>query len=231
MFRMGLIGKKIGMTQIFVDGVRVPVTVVQLGPNTVVQKKTKDSKDGYDAIQLGFGDKEHRKVNKPLTGHFKRADVKPKWVLREIVVSDERRINEFSVGQEIKANEVFKEGEFIDVTGVSKGKGMQGVMKMHHMKGSKQATHGTHEYFRHGGSIGCRTTPGRVHLGKRMSKHMGNVRKTIQNVKIAQIDVENNLVLIEGSVPGARHSIVLVRPAVKKFGKVAPRGVAATPAT
>lgn len=219
MFRMGLLGKKIGMTQIFVDGVRIPVTVIQLGPCTVVQKKTKDGKDGYSAIQIGFGDKS-RNVNKPMTGHFKRADVKAKWLLREILVPDDAKLAEFSVGQELKAD-VFTEGQWVDVTGTSKGKGMAGVMKVHHMKGSKQASHGTHEYFRHGGSIGCRTTPGRVHLGKRMAKHLGDVRKTIQNLRIAKIDAATNTVLIQGSIPGARNSYILVRPAIKKLAQAA----------
>jgi large subunit ribosomal protein L3 len=214
---MGLIGKKIGMTQIFVDGLWVPVTVLQLGPCTVVQKKTKDSKDAYNAIQLGYGDKNVHKVNKPVAGHFKRANVVPKWVLREIPVPDEAKLAEFNVGQEIKADGVFKEGDWVDVTGQSKGKGSQGVMKRHNMKGSKQASHGTHEYQRHGGSIGCRTTPGRVHLGKRMGGHMGDDRKTVQNLKIVKIDAEKNLVLVDGSVPGARNSYILVRPAVKKL--------------
>jgi large subunit ribosomal protein L3 len=216
MFRMGLIGKKIGMTQIFVDGMWVPVTVVELGPCKIVQKKTKDSKDGYNAIQIGFGEKAHRKLTKPLAGHYKRADVKPALVLREIPVPDEGKINEFNVGQELKAD-LFKEGQFVDVTGTSKGKGMQGVMKRHNMKGSKQDSHGTHEYRRHGGSIGCRTTPGRVHLGKRMGGHMGAERLTVQNLKIQKIDLEKNIVLIEGSIPGARNSFVMVRPSIKKM--------------
>lgn len=214
-FRMGLIGKKVGMTQIFIDGERVPVTVLELGPNTIVQKKTKDGKDGYGAIQLGFGDKEHRKVTKAVAGHFKRADVKPKWVLREIRVPDDKKLAEYNVGQEIKAD-IFTVGQFIDVTGTTKGKGFAGVMKMHKMKGSKQWTHGTHEYFRHGGSIGCRTTPGRVHLGKRMPKHMGDVTQTTQNLKVMKIDAEKNVVLVYGSVPGSRNAYVMVRPAMKK---------------
>ncbi len=217
-FRMGLIGKKVGMTQIFINGERVPVTVVELGPCTIVQKKTKDGKDGYNAVQIGFADKEHRKVNKPMSGHFKRADVKPKRILQEIRVPDDKEIAAFNVGQEIKAS-IFAEGQFIDVTGTSKGKGFAGVMKMHNMKGSKQWTHGTHEYFRHVGSIGCRTTPGRVHPGKRMPKHMGDVTQTTQNLKIMKVDAEKNIVLIAGSVPGARDSYVMVRPAMKKLAR------------
>lgn len=227
MFRMGLIGKKVGMTQVFVDGARIPVTVLQLGPNTVVQKKSKAGKDGYNAIQLGFGEKSHRRVNKALAGHFKRADVKPQWVLREILVPDDKKLEEFSVGQQIKAD-VFTVGQVVDVTGRSKGKGFQGVMKRHNMKGSKQATHGTHEYFRHGGSIGCRTTPGRVHPGKRMGGHMGDERVTVQNLKVVKIDLESNTVLIEGSVPGSRNGYVMVRPSLKKMAQAANRAARAS---
>lgn len=219
-FRLGLIGKKVGMTQIFVEGERVPVTVVELGPNTIVQKKTKDGKDKYGAIQLGFADKEHRKVNKAMSGHFKRADVKPKRVLREIRVPDDKKLAELNVGQEIKAD-IFSEGQWVDVIGTTKGKGFAGVMKMHNMKGSKQWTHGTHEYFRHVGSVGCRTTPGRIHIGKRMPRHMGDVTQTTQNLKIMKVDAEKNVVLIAGSVPGARNSIVMVKPSMKKAAQAA----------
>lgn len=220
MFRKGLIGKKIGMTQIFEDGQRIPVTVVELGPNVVVQKKTKDTKDGYNAIQIGYDDKEHRKVNKPMKGHYERADVKPKWVLRELRVDDDAKIAEFEVGQELKVD-LFEAGEWIDVTGISKGKGFQGVMRKHNMKGAKQATHGTHEQFRHPGSIGCRTTPGEVNKGKRLPGQMGNKRVTVQNLKIAKVIPEKNIVLIAGSVPGPRNGYVMVSAAVKKLHKSA----------
>ncbi|MCA9551670.1 MAG: 50S ribosomal protein L3 [Myxococcales bacterium] len=218
MLRMGLLGKKVGMTQIFVDGERMPVTVIELGPNVVVQKKTKDTKDGYDAIQLGFGDKEHRKVNKPMKGHFEKSDVKPKWFIKEIRLPEEK-IGAFEVGQEIKAD-VFAEGQWVDITGTSKGKGFQGVMKKHNMKGAKQATHGTHEQFRHVGSIGCRTTPGEVNKGKRLPGQMGNKTVTVQNVKIVKLDLEKNLCMVLGSVPGAPDGYVMVRHAVKKLGKM-----------
>ncbi len=217
--RMGLIGKKIGMTQIFdEDGQRIPVTVLQLGPNTVVQKKTKDSKDGYNAIQLGFDEKAHRKVNKAMAGHFKRHDLKPCWVLRELRIED-AEIGGYEVGQALKAD-LFKEGEYIDAVGISKGKGFQGVMKRHNMKGAKQRTHGTHEVFRHVGSIGCRTTPGEVHSGKRLPGQMGNERVTVQNLRIAKIDLENNIVLVRGSVPGAKNGFVMVYQAVKNQGRI-----------
>lgn len=223
MFRMGLIGKKKGMTQIFENGARIPVTVIELGPNVVIQKKTKDGKDGYDAIQLGFDEKAHRKVNKPMKGHFERADVKPTWVLRELRCTEDK-IGEFEVGQELKCD-VFQEGEIVDVTGTSKGKGFQGVVRRHNMKGAKQATHGTHEQFRHVGSIGCRTTPGEVHKGKRLPGQMGGDRVTTQNVQIVKVDPENHRVLIRGSVPGARNSYVVVRQSVKNHGRVKPVGM------
>src|SRR5688500_18459120 len=142
--RMGLLGKKIGMTQIFdEEGQRIPVTVIQLGPNVVVQKKTKDSKDGYNAIQLGFDEKENRKVNKPMTGHYKRHDMRPRGIPRELRTEHDKN-GDFEVAQTIKAD-LSKEGAYIDVSGVTKGKGSQGVMRIHNMKGAKQKTHGTHE--------------------------------------------------------------------------------------
>ena len=214
-FRMMMLGKKLGMTQIFVDGERIPVTVLELGPNTVVQKKTKDSKDGYNSVQLGFGDKDHKRANKAMAGHFKRADQKPKWVLKELRIDDDAKINDFQVGQEIKAD-IFKEGEFIDVAGITKGKGFQGVMRRHHMKGAKNATHGTHEYRRHGGSIGTNMTPGRTLPNVKMGGQYGNETVTTLNLTIAKIIAEDGLLLIEGSVPGAKNGTLVVRGAVKK---------------
>lgn len=231
MFRNGLYGRKLGMTQVFEGGRRIPVTILELGPNVVVQKKD-SAKNGYSAIQVGFGDKEHRKLNKPLAGHFKKADetarknspdtkgVAPKWLLREFRVADDGALNAYSVGQEINAS-IFEVGQVVDVTGTSIGKGFQGVMKRHHMKGSKNASHGTHEYFRHGGSVGMRTTPGRINRGKRMCGHMGDETVTTQNLKIVKIDLAANIVLIEGSVPGKPQSYVLVRPAMKVLSRAA----------
>lgn len=218
MFRMGLIGKKIGMTQVFEDGQRIAVTVVQLGPNTVVQKKTTDSKDGYDAIQIGFDDKPHKKVSKPMKGHYEQAGVKPKWVLREVRVRDDAKIAEFEVGQELTAD-FLSAGDFVDVSGISKGKGFQGVVRKHNMKGAKQKTHGTHEQFRHPGSIGCRSTPGEVNKGKRLPGQMGNARVTVQNVRVVRVDPEKHLVLVRGSVPGPRNGYVMVHEATKKLHK------------
>jgi large subunit ribosomal protein L3 len=218
MNRMGLIGKKVGVTQIFQDGARIPVTVVELGPNVVVQKKTEHTKDGYAAVQLGFDEVEHRKVNKPMQGHFGKADVKPARILREFRIPTEE-VEAMEVGQNVVAD-IFQENEIVDVTGTSKGKGFQGVMRRWGMKGAKQATHGTHEQFRHVGSIGCRTTPGEVHKGKRLPGHMGNQTITTQNLRIVKIDLENNRVLVRGAVPGAKNSYVVVRKSAKKTGKI-----------
>ena len=218
MLRKTLIGKKIGMTQIFENGVRIPVTVVELGPNTVVQKKTREGKDGYDAIQLGFDEKPHKKLTKPMRGHFERADVKPAWILREVRCAPEDMGN-YDVGQSILCD-VFQPGEIVDVRGTSKGKGFQGVMRRWNMKGAKQKTHGTHEQFRHVGSIGCRTTPGEVNKGKRLPGRMGGETITTQNLQVVRIDTENHRVLIRGSVPGARNSYVVISQSVKRTGKV-----------
>jgi large subunit ribosomal protein L3 len=232
MFRKCLLGRKLGMTQIFEkDGRCIPVTALHLGPNTVVQVKASatgkgTSSDGYSAIQLGFGDKPFRKLTKAMAGHFTAADkraqgggntVAPKWFLRELRVADEK-VAEYQVGQVIKAD-LFEVGQLVDVTGTSKGKGTAGVMKRHHMKGSKNATHGTHEYFRHGGSIGMRTTPGRVNRGKRMGGHMGAERVTVQNLKIVKIDLETNTVLVEGAIPGPVNGYVMVRESIKVLGQ------------
>ncbi|MGF1511387.1 MAG: 50S ribosomal protein L3 [Myxococcota bacterium] len=218
MNRMGIIGKKLGMTQIFDDGARIPVTAVALGPNVVLQKKTEETKDGYNALQLGFDEVDHRKVNKPMQGHFKRCDVKPVRIVREFRL-DKDVVQGFEVGQFIKAD-IFQEQELVDVTGTSKGKGFAGVIRRHGMKGAKQATHGTHEQFRHVGSIGCRTTPGEVHKGKRLPGHMGNSRVTTQNVRIVKIDLDKNIVLVRGSVPGPKNGYVILRKAAKNPGKL-----------
>lgn len=225
MFRMGLIGKKIGVSQIFENGARIPVTIVELGPNVVIQKKTKQGKDGYDAVQIGFDEKPHKKVNQAMAGHFEKVDQKPVRVLRELRCTEEK-IGDFEVGQELKCD-VFQEGELVDVTGTSKGKGFQGVMRKHNMKGAKQKTHGTHEQFRHVGSIGCRTTPGEVNKGKRLPGQMGNKTVTNQNLQIVSVDAENNRVLIRGSVPGARNSYVIVRQSMKKLGRIKAIGIQA----
>ncbi len=224
MFRMALIGKKAGMTQIFENGARIPVTVVDVTPNVVVQKKTRSGKDGYDAIQIGFDEVEHRKVTKPMKGHFARADVKPVRMLRE-VRCPEQDIARFEVGQQIRCD-VFSEGEIVDVAGTSKGKGFQGVMRRWNMKGAKQATHGTHEQFRHVGSIGCRTTPGEVNKGKHLPGRMGGETVTVQNVQVVRVDAEKGQILIRGAVPGPRNGYVVIKKSVKKFERTKPVGAA-----
>ena len=218
MNRMGLIGKKLGMTQIFEDGARIPVTVMELGPNVVVQKKTAHTKDGYASIQLGYDEVEHRKVTKPMLGHFAKADVKPMRVLKEFRIEADA-VESYGVGQNVVAD-IFEENEIVDATGISKGKGFQGVVRRYGMKGAKQATHGTHEQFRHVGSIGCRTTPGEVHKGKRLPGHMGNKTVTTQNVRIVKVDLENNRVLVRGSVPGPKNGYVVLRKSAKKPGRI-----------
>jgi large subunit ribosomal protein L3 len=211
---MGLLGKKLGMTQVFgADGERIPVTVVSAGPCVVVGKRTAD-KDKYTAIQLGYGERKATAVSKPEAAAFAKANIKAPEVLREIRLP-EADAAKYEVGQVIKAGDVFKPGAAVDVIGTSKGKGYQGVLFMHHLGGNR-SSHGTHEFFRHGGSIGCRLTPGRVHKGKRMSGHMGDEKKTIQNLEVVEVLPEENVVLIRGSVPGARNDYVLVQNAVKK---------------
>ena len=210
---MGLLGKKLGMTQIFAEnGECIPVTVVQTSPCVVTAKRT-PKKDGYSAIQLGFGDKPTHLVDRASAGFFKKAGVTPKRRLHELRLPTEE-VEKLTVGQELKASDVFTDGVPVDVQGISKGRGFQGVMKRHGMSGTK-ASHGVHEYFRHGGSIGCRLTPGRVFKGKHMPGHMGNVKKTVQNLELISIVEEDNCVLIRGSIPGANNSDVLVRQSQK----------------
>ena len=210
---LGIIGRKLGMTQVFLeDGSVVPVTVVEAGPCPVVQKKTK-GKDGYDALQLGFLPKESRKVNKPLTGHFKKATVSPSYYLKEFRLQEELEIEP---GQEVTLN-LFKPGDIVDVTGVSKGKGFGGVVKRHGFRGAN-ASRGTHEYFRHGGSVGANSFPAHVFKGHRMPGHLGDQRVTIQNITVMDVKEDQNLILLQGGLPGSRHSLVLIRRATKKKG-------------
>src|SRR5687768_12221442 len=214
-FRMGLLGKKLGMTQVFgPDGERVPVTAIAAGPCVVVAKRTAE-KDKYTAIQIGFQERKPQLVNRPETGHFAKANVKPQHLVREIRLP-EAEAAKFEVGQIIRATDVFEKGSAVDVVGRSKGKGYQGVLKRHKLGGSR-ATHGSHEFFRHGGSIGCRLTPGRVHKGKRMSGHMGDEVKTMQNLELFDILADENVILVRGNVPGGKNGFVLVQKAVKKL--------------
>lgn len=220
--RTGLLGKKLGMTQVFTDrGDLRPVTAVLAGNNVVIGKRTREL-DGYTAIRLGFQAKPLRLTRKPELGIFAKAGVDPQALVREIRVS-EADLAKYEVGKPVPVDAIFKANTYVDVTGQSKGKGYQGVMKKHHMGGNR-ATHGTHEFFRHGGSIGCRLTPGRVHRGKRMSGHMGAVRKTIQNLTIVDILADQGVILLGGSVPGARNGFIVMRNATKRTGAVRVRG-------
>ena len=212
----GLIGRKVGMTQIFTpEGLQLPVTVVEAGPNVVLQVKSTATKDQYNAIQVGFGAQKPQRLSKAELGHIAKSGAPTPKVVRELRMDD---VSAFTPGQVLTAGEVFKEGQKVDVTGTSKGRGFGGVFKKFHFKGFIRS-HGTHEYFRHGGSIGTRLTPGHVKKGTRMPGHLGNVRKTVQNIIIARVDVENNLVFLRGSVPGATGGLVTLRATVKKSRK------------
>jgi len=223
--KMGLLGRKIGMTQVFhEDGSALGVTAVTVGPCVVVGKRTTE-KHGYTALQLGFEEKALRLVTRPDGGLFKKANIeKPLRHLREVRL-EAADLDKYEVGKVLRASEVFKEGDVVDVVGTTKGKGYQGVMKRHKMKGDS-ATHGTHEFFRHGGSIGCRLTPGRVHKGKRMSGLMGNVKNTSADLVVVQVLAEKDLVLVKGAVPGPANGLVLIKGSVKDVKKyVTPRQI------
>ena len=208
---LGLIGKKLGMTQVFdPTGELIPVTVIQTGPCTVVQSKN-EATDGYIAVQVGFGDKKAQRSTKAYRTHCLRAGKGVFAVLREFTP---RASEAYTVGQEITVDSVFKPGDRVDVTGTTKGRGYSGVIKRHGF-GGFPGSHGTHEYFRHGGSIGNRSYPGRVFKGKRMAGQYGNERVTTQNLEVIAVRPEENLLLVRGCAPGARNGLVLVRPAVK----------------
>ena len=210
----GLLGRKIGMTQLFDDNnVIVPVTVIDVTGNTVTQVKTTDGADGYAAVQLGIDEKKNSKTNKALNGHFAKSDAPTPQYAREIRLEDSK-VNDYSVGQSLSADDIFTNGEKVDVTGTSKGRGFTGVMKRYNFAGFIRS-HGTHEFFRHGGSIGTRLTPGHVLKGKKMPGHMGAAQVTVQNLTIARIDNDKGLLFIRGGVPGANGGYVIVRKAVK----------------
>lgn len=207
--KKGLIGKKVGMTQIFaIDGRRIPVTVVEAGPCVVLQKKSV-SKDGYDAIQVGFNSYEAAKATKPIIGHCKSAGKGVFVHMRELRVDDP---DQYSIGDEIGADQ-FLVGEYVDVTGTSIGKGFQGVIKRWGFKGGR-ASHGS-RFHRAPGSIGCSATPSRVFKNKKMPGQLGNSRVTVQRLQIVRIDSNENLLLIKGAVPGATNGLVIVKPSVK----------------
>jgi len=219
--KIGLLGKKIGMTQVFADdGESVPVTVIQAGPCHVVGTRTVE-RDGYSALVLGFDEKPVRNATKAELGAAKAHGGKPQRFVREIRL-EAAEVAKYTVGQVLGPKDVFAENMPVDVEGTSKGKGYQGVIKKHHMSGMTRA-HGTHEYFRHGGSIGCRLTPQRVHKGKRMAGQMGNEKKTVQNLQLFRILADENCILVRGAVPGAANEYVVVtlastRKAYKRKG-------------
>lgn len=209
--KAGIIGRKLGMTQILTDSGQVePVTVVEAGPCEVVQKKTIE-KDGYRAIQLGLLEKRVQLTSKPMKGHFAKAQVKPMRYLREIRLDD---INSYELGQTLSVD-IFNEGDYVDVTGVSKGKGTAGVMKRWGFRGGK-ASHGAEKVHRKPGSIGCSADPGRVFKGKKMAGRLGNKRVTVQNLQIVKVRKDDNILLIRGAVPGWKTGLLLINKAVKK---------------
>jgi large subunit ribosomal protein L3 len=205
----GILGAKLGMTQIWDNGRVVPVTVVQAGPNVVTQVRTAD-KDGYSAVQLAYGAIDPRKVNKPAAGHFEKAGVAPRRHLVELRTTD---ASEYTLGQELTA-ETFEAGQLIDVSGKTKGKGFAGVMKRHGFHGLR-ASHGVERKHRSPGSIGGCATPGRVFKGVRMAGRMGGVRYTVQNLTVQAVEPDENLILVKGAIPGPKGGLVLLRTAAK----------------
>jgi large subunit ribosomal protein L3 len=210
---IGLVGKKCGMTRIFTEaGESIPVTLIEATPNRITQVKTVEN-DGYSAIQVTVGSKRAALVSKPKAGHFAKAKVEAGRGLWEFRI-DAKDLGKYQVGGEIKADEVFKAGQIVDVAGVSKGKGFQGTIKRHHFT-MGDATHGNSLSHRSPGSIGQRQTPGRVFPGKKMSGHMGAVRQSMMNLQVVKIDSERHLIAVRGSVPGAPGGDVVIRPAAK----------------
>jgi len=228
---IGVVGRKAGMTRVFTDaGETVPVTVIEVLPNRVTQVKSQD-KEGYRAVQVTFGTRRPQLYSKAVTGHYAKANVAPGEALVEFRLADGDQID-LKPGAEVKVD-LFKAGEWVDVTGTTKGKGFAGTMKRHNF-GGLPATHGVSVSHRSPGSIGQRQTPGRVFKGRRMSGHMGVVRRTTENLKVVQVDVERNLLLIRGAVPGAEGGQVIVRPSLKAARRalrktVAPTKVGSTP--
>ncbi len=205
-----ILGTKVGMTQIFDDhGLVIPVTVIQAGPCTVIQKKTVET-DGYGAVKVGFADANEKRLSKPQKGQFSKIKVAPKKYVREFRADD---FDKYEVGQEIKVADMFENGEKIDVTGISKGKGFAGVIKRYgHQRGKE--THGS-MYHRRVGSMGANTNPARVFKGKKLPGHMGVDRVTVQNLDIVRVDAEKNLLLVKGAVPGAKGGLVIIKNTVK----------------
>ncbi len=205
----GILGKKLGMTQIFTEnGLRIPVTVIEAGPCTVVQKKIAET-DGYSAVQLGFGTQKAQRFNKPAMGHFNKAGKGVFACLREI----DGDIDGFEVGAEIVCSDVFATGDIVDVSGTSKGKGFQGVIKRWNFSGGR-STHGS-KFHRAPGAIGCSAWPSHVFKGKKMAGQMGNERVTVQNLEVVDVRADQNLILIKGAIPGPKNGLVTIRKAVK----------------
>ena len=202
----GLIGKKIGMTSVFsADGKNVPCTVIEAGPCVVTQIKTVDN-DGYEAVQLAFDEKKEKSTSKPMKGHFEKAGTTPKRKLVEFNKFE----NELKEGDTVTVADLFEEDIFVDITGISKGKGFQGVVKRHGFRGVNDATHGQHNRLRAPGSIGASSYPSRVFKGMRMAGQTGNERVKVQNLRVLKVIPENNLILVKGSVPGARNSYLII---------------------
>lgn len=208
-------GKKLGMTRMFTEnGECIPVTAIELAPNVVFQVKTND-KDGYSAVQVGIGTQLKQRLRKSQVGHCSKAEKGFPKKLKELRLDTYFSGKQFNVGDEITLEGLFEKGKRVDVVGTSLGKGFQGVIKRHGMKGAQTQTHGTHEYFRHVGSIGNRKFPGRVFKNKRMPGHMGNETVMIQGIEVVDVQTEKNLVLVKGGIPGPLNGVVLVRTAIK----------------
>jgi large subunit ribosomal protein L3 len=203
----GLIGRKVGMTSIYsAAGKNIPCTIIEAGPCVVTQVKTLE-KDGYEAVQLGYGDRKEKRTSQAMKGHFKKAGTSPKRKLAEFKGFDQ----ELALGDEVKIEDLFKEGEYVFVVGKSKGKGFQGVVKRHGFGGVGQATHGQHNRLRAPGSIGAASYPARVFKGMRMAGQMGNARVTVENLEVLKVMPEEGLIVIKGAVPGHKGSTVLIR--------------------
>lgn len=211
---IGLLGRKCGMTRVYnEDGTATAVTVIEVLPNRITQIKTVEN-DGYTAIQVTAGNRKKTHLTKPLAGHYAKAGVEPGWKLCEFSLDDPKELGELAVGSELKADR-FSVGQYVDVIGTTKGKGYAGVIKRHHFN-SQDASHGNSLSHRAPGSIGQRQSPGKVFKGKKMSGHLGDVRRTAISQKVVRIDEARNLILIMGAVPGAPQSFVVIRPAIKK---------------
>ncbi len=210
-YPFALLGKKVGMTQMFTpDGDVIPVTAIEVGPCVVLQKKTLEH-DGYNAIQIGFADKKKQRVTKPEAGHADKAKTAAKKITKEVRLC-EKTIAQYEVGQILTAD-LLKVGDRVDVSGISIGKGFAGVMKRHNFHGANHSHN--HEFFRHGGSIGNRSDPGKVFKNKKMPGQMGNETVTVQNLKVAAVEAETNIVLVKGAVPGAKNGYVKIKASVK----------------